>query len=200
MLPQESARSISSPAWREKLTDVYMRLGILQVQEMIWDRLLTAPERNEVKRLGWPDRAVNFTKIWMARRGMSQPRAIIELGRGVGVLSEADREWLLREIGELDCAARSRRGQKKPNWDPDHGELTMGGVVIRRVRGRTVARRIIAILEAFQRLGWPKRVDHPDPDVDSQTLRESVQSLNRGLSLIRFEADGTGRGIRWKRQ
>jgi hypothetical protein len=200
MPPRESAKSISSPTWQEKLNDVHYRLGILQIQEEIWNRLLTDPEREEATRLGWPDRAVSFTKLWMDIRGISKTRAVIELGRGVGLLSEADREWLLQEIGESSDAVKSRRPKNKsrPHWDSERGELMLGDAIIRRVRGRTVATRIVAILDEFEKRGWPQRIERPDSICDGQMLRESVQSLNRRLTRIHFEADGTGRGIRWK--
>lgn len=38
--------------------------------------------------------------MWMHLRGVSQPRAIIDVGHLLGFLTAPDRDWLLREIGE----------------------------------------------------------------------------------------------------
>jgi hypothetical protein len=60
------------------------------------------------------------------------------------------------------------------------------------------------VLAAFQVADWSERILDPlewEPGLDpTERLRETVKSLNRGLTpgTIRFHADGTGAGIRWE--
>jgi|GEM_PF-2610792 len=57
------------------------------------------------------------------------------------------------------------------------------------------------LLDAFQELGWPRRIDDPiplrrDPD-RRQRLADTVPGLNSSKGLS-FELDGTGEGVIWK--
>jgi hypothetical protein len=72
----------------------------------------------------------------------------------------------------------------------------------------TIASSVVKILDAFEEEGWPDHILDPlsPPQsqrtaqrADSLQLRDTVQSLNRGLTAIRFFADGTGTGVRWER-
>jgi len=83
-----------------------------------------------------------------------------------------------------------------PRWDRDGSKLFFGDVKVRDVSRR--AKNIIPILEAFQEESWPPRIFDPLPQSsDSQKMRETIKTLNKGLERIRFRADGTGEGIEW---
>jgi hypothetical protein len=59
------------------------------------------------------------------------------------------------------------------------------------------------ILEVFQEEHWPPRIDDPlppKPGIEPQRrLHDTINSLNRNQRhrLIRFFADGLGKGVRW---
>jgi hypothetical protein len=84
-----------------------------------------------------------------------------------------------------------------PRWDRVRGELYFRGELVRTVRGRTVATRLVAILNAFQDAGWPEAIKNPlPPGRDDQAIYQTIKVLNSGLRLIRFKVrDGK---IRWE--
>ena len=91
-----------------------------------------------------------------------------------------------------------------PFWECRLSELWLNGRLLKRFR--QPAARQVAILAAFEALGWPPRVDDPlPPFVDGndggvkERLHVIIGNLNRHLprGTIRFGGDGTGRGIRW---
>jgi hypothetical protein len=91
----------------------------------------------------------------------------------------------------------SLEGGETPIWNSGSGELSLGPHVIRTVRGATIAGNIRLILDEFERQKWPHHITTPK-DFDSQSLRETVRRLNKGLSEIRFKADGNGSGVVWQ--
>ncbi|MHB8956038.1 MAG: hypothetical protein ACYC4U_23915 [Pirellulaceae bacterium] len=53
----------------------------------------------------------------------------------------------------------------KPSWDRSKGELSFDGETVRRIRRIGVAKNVVRVLDTFQELGWPDRVDSPlSPD------------------------------------
>jgi hypothetical protein len=83
-----------------------------------------------------------------------------------------------------------------PRWDLENRILHFGTQIARRVDSK--ARRLIVILNAFQEEVWPPRIDDPLPGGrDPERLRDALGTLNTNLKFLRFEADGTGEGIRW---
>ncbi len=62
----------------------------------------------------------------------------------------------------------------------------------------------MAVLDEFERLGWPPRVDvkHllPAGRAGRYWARDTARNLSHGLTgRIEFHADGTKHGIRWRR-
>lgn len=87
-----------------------------------------------------------------------------------------------------------------PNWNRDTGELTVGGTLAKRIKNTGQAVNVVRILNAFQEDGWPVRIDDPLLNGrDPVRLRETIKSLNRNLSLLRFSPNGTGESVVWKR-
>ncbi len=91
------------PKVMAELQRLRLHVQHLMSAQRVWDRL--APE--ERRRLGGDlvaayDRYGRTVGIWRELRGVSQPRAIIEAAYQVGLTDEATKNWLLREIGELD--------------------------------------------------------------------------------------------------
>ena len=89
----------------------------------------------------------------------------------------------------------SGRGESKPRWDGERGELIYEETVIKQVsRGKAV--NVVSVLQAFEEGGWRSRVPSPFDD-DWQKMHETIKSLNKGLQVIRFRSDGTGKGVLW---
>jgi hypothetical protein len=71
-------------------------------------------------------------------------------------------------------------------------------------RFRQPAEQQELVLAAFEEQGWPPRIDDPLPGGNGvnakQRLRDAMKNLNRHQRnrRIRFEADGTGKGILWR--
>jgi hypothetical protein len=84
-----------------------------------------------------------------------------------------------------------------PNWNADTGELSIDGENVRTVARR--AKSIRPILDAFQREGWPRRIDDPLPYKDwyATRIQEACDSLRKDLSSIDFRPDGSGKGVTW---
>jgi hypothetical protein len=89
-----------------------------------------------------------------------------------------------------------------PQWDRDRQELRLGAVVVKEFKLSSPNQE--TILMAFQKEGWPPRIDDPLPPhagVDpKRRLYETIKSLNRNQKQrwLLFMGDGTGEGIRWQ--
>jgi hypothetical protein len=112
------------------------------------------------------------------------------------------------ELPPSDPKALPSSGEK-PKWNKERGELRWQRQLARKVVLR--ATNIVAVLDAFEAQGWPFKIKDPlapppDPHVamkhqrmsNSMRLHETIKTLNDGLRLIRFHADGTGEGISWE--
>ena len=63
------------------------------------------------------------------------------------------------------------------------------------------APNLAVILDTFQELGWPPKIDDPIPPAGfsgsaSQRLADAVRGLNSGQETIKFEKDGDG--VTWQ--
>jgi hypothetical protein len=106
---------------------------------------------------------------------------------------------------------RAGRGTSKattvPRWERRvfngkfQGELSYEGVVIAAYSRAAPVQH--CILDAFELEKWRRRIDDPLPPhseiLPDVHLRDTIRSLNEKLAppLIRFGADGTGRGVCW---
>jgi hypothetical protein len=116
---------------------------------------------------------------------------------------EEDPAWR-RGLNRLRAAATAMVGTPevqepleacRPRWDTDRRELYLGATLLKRYRQR--AERQCTVLESFEELGWPPRIDDPLPAL---TLADTVTALNEALqhTPLRFRRDGTGKGIIWE--
>ena len=62
----------------------------------------------------------------------------------------------------------------------------------------------MAVLESFEELGWPAEIDSPlrrSDNVDTaEQVQETVKSLNRKQTSIRFSTNGRGTGFHWSKK
>lgn len=138
----------------------------------------------------------------------------IRLGRPIGpsieeYTEQACRENYIQELASegkitLDNGADAEAGTgikvsvaPTPIWDSACGTLAFSGA---KVTFRPIAKNCIAVLNVFQEMGWPDRIDDPVPGGhNDERLRQTVRALNKDKSFpILFEADGTGEGVRWR--
>ncbi len=175
----------------EELQALTVKLKGAVVGKRIWEVVLSHHEQGQVE-------LVEFLKYhpvdtYVRLRRVSKTRAVLDLAHRIDLLTDRQYEQLLARIGEVD-----RNSGDKPNWNPDRLELAVRGQVIRAIRSRNVAGNVVRVLDTFEELAWPDRIDDPLPGgADEERLRDTVKSLNKDLSGIRFRADGTGKGIIW---
>lgn len=96
---------------------------------------------------------------------------------------------------------REPESQAEPiEWRSATGELLVGGHVVRTYAATATSCR--PILDKFEAEGWPKRIDSPFQSEDPEKLREAIRSLNQKLNrkILRFAADGSGKGVSWSRK
>jgi hypothetical protein len=88
----------------------------------------------------------------------------------------------------------------KPRWDAVRGELFLGEHLSKRYRQPAANQRLV--LDTFEKEGWPSRIEDPlpwGPDTDPrQRLADTARRLNQHNALLRFELDGTSRGLLWE--
>lgn len=107
---QTQFRRIRPPAaafrmWERVLTDQDRRRLVTHQdrERLLADRQLDANDRRHLevdwKLAYWVHHGT--TGMWMHLRGVSFPRAVIDIAFRIGFLDSATRDWLLRETGEL---------------------------------------------------------------------------------------------------
>jgi hypothetical protein len=98
--------------------------------------------------------------------------------------------------------APSRRGRAIPRYE--RRKLSLGAVLVKILPRQAKNEHIIC--QAFQKQGWPERIDNPLPRVDGigsrkRRRRDAIARLNQRQieRLIRFRAVDDGGGILWER-
>jgi len=89
--------------------------------------------------------------------------------------------------------------QVKPIWDRERRELRLGDIVVKRFKWPAENQELV--LNAFEDLGWPPRIDDPllpHPSIcPKRRLHDTLKCLNRKQvnELVKFRGDGTGLGV-----
>ena len=141
----------------------------------------------------------------------NDPRALSgEFGAPLG--DEAEFRWtregvwqptirLLEELIELNgeiVGTAIRNSRQLPIWDESTRELSLDGEIVRRLSGQ--AHLLTDVLNRFQKAGWAERITLPESKFDNSRIASAVTGLNKGSNGLRFARDGTGKGIRWRRE
>jgi hypothetical protein len=104
-------------------------------------------------------------------------------------------------VQQVECSYPSERPRvdapppaSRPRWDAARRELWYGKVFCKRYT--RPAEHQTLVLDSFEELGWPERIDDPLPP---GKLRATIDDLNRALAgaPLHFCGDGTGEGMRW---
>jgi hypothetical protein len=87
--------------------------------------------------------------------------------------------------------------RSKPRWEKDHRELWYGEILCKKYKRSAPNQE--QILDSFQELGWPNRIDDPLPP---GRLADTIDNMQESLreSPITLERDGTGKGIVWRKK
>jgi hypothetical protein len=195
-MPKKSQSPTPSPEALEKLKDLAVTLKAEFSAGLMWDRLLTEPER---RRIGsdfikaW--RKHGTIGMWMKVRRGTAVQGIVEVARGLDLITEMNAKWLSQEIGEQKPLNPI---SDRPQWHQEIGELRFGDRLIRRVRTMHEPTNIERILNAFEATGWPTEIENPLPYGQlQQQLHQALRSLNKNLKKIRFHSRSGGHFIFW---
>jgi hypothetical protein len=103
----------------------------------------------------------------------------------------------------------SRAGKKvkdlpeiRPLWDAKARLLSWNGYVVKEFQQR--AHRLVVVLDALQKAGWPQYLKNPFTDEDDQDAREILHDALKGLKmhqtnkLLTFRIVGAGEGLCWE--
>jgi hypothetical protein len=192
---------LRAPDLVEELQNLQCRIQTTSFAETFWHDILS---KREQKRLGsslekaWEEYQSTLgmaTKAWSCTAG----EALIRICREYGSMSSSRIDRLEQALGNSKRSKTREEMDLQPEWRKDEAKLYFRGEVVRTIRSIARAQNVVRILDAFQNGDWPTRVDDPLRYKDPHQLRETVRSLNRGLSLIRFKMDGASKGVCWGR-
>lgn len=207
MVTQSAAQGDSNKKSREELFREAIRrhatlINFPRIADELWNKYLTPTERArfESENSG-KSRCRSVVGLYARAKGISFVHATIELNHLYCCLSDIDYYYLCRELfhftGErigpflIKCADFDRF-----NWDYDTGILKLDGKQIRKVKNPLNSENICRILDVFQEEDWPEKIYNPFPGVpDPEKLKDTLKSLNTGLSAIRFRTAQKGRII-----
>jgi len=105
---------------------------------------------------------------------------------------------LTPEANQLGSSSRPHL-PVKPVWDRERRELRLGDIVVKRFKWPAENQELV--LNAFEDLGWPSRIDDPlvaHPTIcPKRRLHDTLKCLNRKQvnELVKFRGDGTGLGV-----
>jgi hypothetical protein len=122
-----------------------------------------------------------------------------DLVRKLSLADKGNRAWTVQR---LPYDRKESGQQNAPRWDSSCRALWARGHLVKQFRQPAPCQELI--LASFEEEQWPPHIDDPLPptaDHDpKRRLHETVTNLNRyhNVSVIRFQGDGHGQGIRWE--
>jgi hypothetical protein len=196
--PEEASivrRSDLPEQLRLKLERLELQVQSAPAAMAVWTTLFNAAERSQLgddPYAAWKHSG-GTAGMWTIVRGVPRDQAIVEIAYALDRLDAATADELLPALG-VDRAPASI-----PRWLKEKGELWFDGRIVRRIRNVARAKKVVAVLDAFESDGWPVRIDDPvTAGGDSSRRRRTIESLNKELEAIRFSCGGDGRSFEWK--
>lgn len=184
---------------QEELQRLRTAVEVGEATRRFWERVLTPEDQRLLGSFDAAFKTGGTIAVWSSLRGTTAERAIVDVALSLNLTDATTANWLLRELGESPIEAPNPSNDEAPSWGKESRELRYRGRVIRRILRPNQARNIVLLLDEFQKAGWPLRIDDPLPDgPDPERLRKTIGTLNTGLDVIVFYADGTGQGIGWR--
>ncbi len=188
------------PATLRALGELERKMNPYPSARQLWEKAFTEADRGQLgDDFGAAYAQHGSCGMWIALKHVSPLKGLIDSAHAAGFLSDVDRRWLLREIGESEDIQEDRGSLC---WDRETHELRLGGRIIRRVRSLSVAVNVAAVLDAFEEADWPRLIETPgsiDTSLSSERVHETIRTLNEGLGVIRFHVDEGGQRIFWDR-
>jgi|SRR5579884_3626471 len=90
-----------SPRAEEELDMNFHRIRAAASAARLWERVLSETDRRQLGgnlEVAW--RTLGTAGMWMKLRGVSLPRAVVDVAWELDLMSDRMRRWLLRELGE----------------------------------------------------------------------------------------------------
>ena len=189
------------PDWaRDELEKACQRVQNLTAAQRLWDRVFTEKDRRRcggTLAAAWTADTGLTVEMYCTARDTTADRALVEVAHAPGFVNDRMGSDLLDALGEQP----TERDPEKPHWDKQARELRFRGVVVRRLPKPASSKNVVRILDEFEDLGWPTRIDDPlTRGGKDDRRRRAVETLNgRMLSdTIRFACDGDGTGFLWR--
>lgn len=180
---------------QKKLAELEAKVQRNDVAIAVWDNHFTVADRKALgddPYLAWKHNG-RTAGMWAAARGISKDRAILDIAYLFDWIDTKSYTRVLKAIGEDATAGGT------PRWLARTGELWFDGEIVRRVRNAAKATLVVRILDAFEESGWPRKIDDPvTSGGDSSQRRRAIESLNTGLTRIRFACAGDGTSFSWE--
>jgi hypothetical protein len=188
-------RSDLPPEAQELLRQIEVRAHQAENAVRVWNDHFSTAERKELGDepfQAWKHNG-GTAGMWAVAKEVSRERALVDIAYALDWLETAKCEWLLEVIGEKTATVI------KPRWNSATGELWFDGELVRKVANMAKAKNVVAILNACEENGWPKTFADPlTGGGDNYTRRRTVESLNKGLTRIRFVCSGDGETFGWE--
>jgi hypothetical protein len=176
---------------REQLREILSYFRTPRTRDRILEDVLTDDERHEVGDRSSPE---DTLQVYSRCRRVCLERALLDIALEASIIDTGLHRRLRRHIGEPVESVDSR---PRPSWSAKTGKLHFRGKLVRTVdldRGDNIR----LILDSFEDHGWPPGIDNPlTGGADSKKLRDTLESLKQGLSVITFAAKGSGTRVTW---
>ncbi|MGC4005259.1 MAG: hypothetical protein QM811_19925 [Pirellulales bacterium] len=178
-----------SKIYSDELRGYFYRINNALTEAQFWMTVFTNEERNRIEASTELKEKLRteygMFEVYCIIRQKSINAAVITLSHDLGLMPEGIRKRLAREI-HTEGSTKAPIFNDRPTWMRATGNLFWGKRLIRRIR-LGVATNLPIILDSFQELEWPERINDPMPGpANNQRLHEAIKSLNRGLLQIRF--------------
>ena len=163
-------------------------------ENICWDEIVGHLRTKFGDGLSEADLLERLEKLLLSRNAETRPNGEMVVDRNKLHLTPiAD----VLEFVRGEAGKDSERFEENPSWDCDKGELSFRGQVVRTVSGQ--ANNIRTLLDAFQEMNWPARIDDPLPGGKNQArVNDTCGRLNDNLRALRFFGDGSGAGFAWE--
>jgi hypothetical protein len=114
-----------------------------------------------------------------------------EILKAIQSHEEAGRAWFRATLAAIAPPP------PRPRWDRANRELWYGNTLCARYKRPAPNQHLL--LQAFEELGWPERIDDPLPrGRRADTISDLQATLKAHHSAIVIERDGSGTGFTWR--
>ena len=196
----ESQSANQHDKFRKTLSEHAARVQDVHTGFEVWSEYLTREERCRVGSFeeAYSRGTGGTIGMWARAKGISLELATLQLARLYG-MPEGMYELLVKQLDGSETTSELLSNRNRPFWNHDLSELRLHGEVIKRIRNRDTGYELVLILDTFEKLGWPDRIDVQLPGGSNPSrLGDKIKSLNKNLRQIVFRA--AGKGITWRRR